>query len=359
MVWVMKQEDTPRLHHCGLQLLQQDKQKCVHLTSMRSRHIRGTAIRLIYIVLGLLHPSVPPRAWKRKPEVQNVAFNEWWNLLNQKNVMQHSNSTCTAAATLLSERVHVSPPSFHAVFRSRTVDNNRNCRIAVPRWRYGKLLYVRTYTVDRSSILFNSYFFVSRHIIQFSLKRCENDKTTKAMNERLSNQGHGHVDCRWKCPRQALLIVFLVSKMVGNFSQKFPDFAGGSLLVCRSPSLQILKQIMCLRSIFFSGLAQGLQAQPSSQMLKCEDKRLSWRSLTNISMIQPSTPPRTLVDPLVTFIDVLGEAVKAAGVLLTSKPKQEEALTWSHKWETNSWSDSHSGRRCLGYFGKPSGLIEV
>ena len=38
-------------------------------------------------------------------------------------------------------------------------------------------------------------------------------------------------------------------------------------------------------------------------MLKCEDKRLSWRSLTNI-MIQPSTPPRTLVDPLVTFIDV-------------------------------------------------------
>ena len=217
-------------------------------------------------------------------------------------------STCTAAARKgLYFRNACTYPHlrFMLFFRSRTVDNDRNRRIAVPRWRYGKLLYVSTYTVDRSSILFDSCFFVSRHIIQFSLKRCENDKTTKAINERLSNQGHGHVDCRWKCPRQALLIVFLVSKMVGNFSQKFPDFAGGSLLVCRSASLHLLKQIMCLRSIFFSGLAQGLQAQPSSQMLKCEDKRLSWRSLTNtVIMIQPSTPPRTLVDPLVTFIDV-------------------------------------------------------
>ena len=82
---------------------------------------------------------------------------------------------------------------------------------------------------------------------------------------------------------------FWFRRWLAIFSQKFPDFAGGSLLVCRSASLHLLKQTMCLRSIFFSGLAQGLQPQPSSQMLKCEDKRLSWRSLTNI-MIQPSTP---------------------------------------------------------------------
>ena len=63
----MKQEDTPRLHPWSLQLLQQDKQKCVHLTSMRSRHIRGTAIRLIYIVLGLLHPSVSVKGAKTQP----------------------------------------------------------------------------------------------------------------------------------------------------------------------------------------------------------------------------------------------------------------------------------------------------
>ena len=150
-------------------------------------------------------------------------------------------SGCTQG-TLFSERVHVSPPSFHAVFRSRTVDNDRNCRIAVPRWRYGKLLYVSTYTYDRSSILFDSCFFVSRHIIQFSFKRCENDKATKAISY---TDGHRSKSDQWKQSRpwtrglqitflkmskaglrQALLIVFLVSKMVGNFSQNFQTSPG-------------------------------------------------------------------------------------------------------------------------------------
>lgn len=80
---------------------------------------------------------------------------------------------------------------------------------------------------------------------------------------------------------------------------------------------------MCLCRIFFSGLAQGLQTQPSSFANAEVWGKALVLALAHLYIYTRARPPsRTLVDPLAAFIDVFqeksftsfGEAVKAAGV---------------------------------------------
>jgi hypothetical protein len=128
--------------------------------------IHGTATviaRLIDIMLGLLHPNVFVEGAKKQPSWGTESFIYTNNEISSIRKMLYSTFTAGVRKGLFSGRVHVSPPPFPAVFlRSCRVVNLRNYRIAVSRRH--RLLYVGTYTVDRSSILFDSRFFVSRQL---------------------------------------------------------------------------------------------------------------------------------------------------------------------------------------------------